>query len=71
MDKLFVRVVGALMCSSRARRATSRGQATTEYVLVLLGVAAIALAVAAWATRTGKIGELIDRVFDSISSQIS
>ena len=71
MDKLFARAVSALLCSSRVRRATNRGQATTEYVLVLLGVATIALAVAAWATRTGKIGELIDRVFDSISSQIT
>ena len=46
-----------------------RGQATTEYVLLLLGVAAIALAVVGWATRTGKIGELLDRVLDSIAGR--
>ena len=68
---LFLRVLAALSCRWRSRLASSRGQATTEYVLVLLGVAAIALAVTAWATSTGKIGELIDRVFDSITSQIT
>lgn len=38
------------------------GQATAEYALVLLGVAAIALLVAAWAAKSGKIGELFDVV---------
>lgn len=57
-------------CTVRSRLRAQRGQATTEYVLVLLGVAAIALVVAAWAARTGKISELLDRVFDSISSDM-
>jgi hypothetical protein len=48
-----------------------RGQAVTEYVLLLLGVAAIALAVTAWAARSGKIGELLDRVFDEIGSHVA
>jgi len=48
-----------------------RGQATTEYVLVLLGVAAIAIAVATWATRSGKVGELLDRVFDHVGERIT
>jgi hypothetical protein len=47
-----------------------RGQATTEYVLVLLGVAAIAIAVATWATSSGKVGELLDRVFDHVAGQV-
>ena len=46
-----------------------RGQAVTEYVLLLLGVAAIALAVTAWAAKSGKIGELLDRVFNEITSR--
>jgi hypothetical protein len=68
---LFVALQTRYACriTSRATRG-ARGQATTEYVLVLLGVAAIALFVATWATRSGKIGELLDRVFNSISSQI-
>ena len=41
------------------------GQATTEYALVLLGAAVIALLVIAWATDgggAGRIGELFDTV---------
>lgn len=42
------------------------GQATVEYALVVLAAAAIALLVIAWAARTGKIGDLFDRVFDQV-----
>ena len=44
---------------------TESGQATTEYALVLLGAAVIALLVIAWATDgggAGRIGELFDTV---------
>lgn len=56
----------------RARRSTrapgwaQSGQATAEYALVLLGVAAIALLLAAWAAKSGKIGELFDAVVDQL-----
>ncbi len=43
-----------------------RGQASAEYALVLLGAAAVALLVVAWATKTDKIGDLLDFVFDRI-----
>ena len=42
------------------------GQATVEYALVVLAAATIALLVIAWAARTGKIGQLLDRVFDQV-----
>lgn len=42
------------------RSRSAGGQATAEYALVLLGAAAIALLLAAWAARSGKIGELFD-----------
>jgi len=42
------------------------GQATAEYALVLLGVAAIAMLLLAWATDTGTIDRLFDAVLDSI-----
>ena len=45
------------------------GQATAEYALVLLGVAAIALLLAAWAAKSGKIGELFDAVVDQLISK--
>jgi hypothetical protein len=42
------------------------GQTTTEYALVTLGAAAVALLVMAWAGGTGKIGELLDAVVDRV-----
>ncbi len=50
-----------------------RGQATSEYALVMLGAAVIALLVVGWATAgggAGKIGRLFDRVLDSITDKI-
>jgi Flp pilus assembly pilin Flp len=47
----------------------SRGQATTEYALILLVAAVIATLVIAWATfggGSGRIGELFDTIFDGI-----
>ena len=38
------------------------GQATAEYALVLLGAAAVALLLAAWAVKSGKIAQLFDAV---------
>ena len=49
---------------------TDRGQTTAEYALVLVGVAAIALLVVAWASDTNKIGRLLDGVLDSILDRI-
>lgn len=49
------------------------GQATTEYALVMLGAAVIALLVVAWATSgggAGKIGHLFDRVIDAVTSKL-
>jgi hypothetical protein len=49
------------------------GQATTEYALVMLGAAVIALLVLGWATSgggAGKIGHLFDRVIDSITGKL-
>ena len=63
-----------LAARERAERVLTRdqrGQATTEYVLVLLGVAAIAIAVAAWAARSGKVGDLLDKMFDHLTEQIA
>jgi len=50
-----------------------RGQATTEYALVLLAAALVALLVVAWATAGGgaaKIGRLFDRVIDSVIDKV-
>ena len=52
----------------------SRGQATTEYALILIFAAIIALLVIAWATAgggAGKIGSLFDTVFNDIFDRAS
>jgi hypothetical protein len=54
-----------------ARRHADGGQATVEYALVVLAAATIALLVLAWATGTGKIGQLLDAVFDDITGKVA
>lgn len=57
----------------RARLAAARaesGQATAEYALVVLGAAAIAALVLVWAASTGKIGQLLNAVVDSVIGQV-
>ena len=49
------------------------GQATTEYALVMLGAALVALLVVAWATSGGaggKIGRLFDKVVDAVIDKL-
>ena len=49
------------------------GQATTEYALVLLGAALVALLVIGWATTGGgseKVGQLFDTVIDSVIGKL-
>lgn len=50
--------------------APERGQATAEYALVLLGAAAIALLLLAWATQTDAVGRLLDAILDSILDRV-
>jgi len=57
-----------------SRAVDERGQATTEYALVLLGAALVALLLVAWATGGGgggRIGRLLDKVMDAITGRIS
>jgi Flp pilus assembly pilin Flp len=58
-------VVSLLTWVQRTARRFHRaadGQATAEYALVLLGAAAVALMLAAWAAKSGAIGKLFDAV---------
>jgi hypothetical protein len=48
-----------------------RGQTTAEYALVLLGAAAIALLLVAWATKTNRIGKLLDFVVDQVIGRVT
>ena len=65
MNSLIARFHGCLL--------EEDGQATTEYALVLLGAALIALLVIGWATTgdgADKVGELFDTVIDSVIGKV-
>lgn len=58
---------------SRASAAVDRGQATSEYALVMLAAALIALLAIGWATGgggAGKIGQMFDRVVEDVMNRI-
>lgn len=60
-----------LQTRAEAFRNNDRGQTTAEYALVLLGAAAIALLLVAWATKTNRIGKLLDFVVDQIVGRVT
>jgi Flp pilus assembly pilin Flp len=65
---------GHRLLGRRVRLSSDQGQATAEYALVMLGAAAIAVLLIAWATQgggAGRIGQLLDRVMDAITSRVS
>ncbi len=67
MRKMCVRLRSWLVSGSDC------GQATTEYALVLLGAALVALLVVGWATSgggAGKIGHLFDQVIDAVTGKL-
>jgi hypothetical protein len=52
------------------RPSAEAGQTTAEYALVLLGAAAIALLLAAWAAKSGAIGDLFDAVVGQLIDKV-
>jgi hypothetical protein len=67
----MITLIARLHCWLATR--DDRGQATTEYALVLLGAAMVALLLVAWATAgggAGKIGQLMNRVLDAVISRV-
>ncbi len=49
-----------------AARSDDRGQATAEYALVILGAAAVAALLMAWAGQTNRISRLLDAILDNV-----
>ncbi len=47
------------------------GQTSAEYALVLLGAATVALLITAWAAKTGKLGLLLDTIFDKVTGKVT
>lgn len=74
--RLHLRATGRVADTIERRTAApdrDRGQATTEYALVMLGAAVVALLVVTWATAgggAGKIGRLFDKVIDAVTDKI-
>jgi hypothetical protein len=63
----------SLASNSRLSRDDDRGQATTEYALVLLAAALVGLMVVAWATAGGgaaRITRLFNSVIDSVIDKV-
>jgi hypothetical protein len=61
----------SVVACSRLRDARSddRGQSTAEYALVILGAAAVAALLVAWAGQTNKISRLLDVILDKLINQ--
>jgi hypothetical protein len=58
---------------TRPRWRSDRGQATTEYALVLLAAALVGVLVIGWATAGGgaaAVGRLFDSVIESVINQV-
>jgi hypothetical protein len=74
MSNIANLVLGAARRIRRGRagmgRSCALGQATAEYVLVLLGAASVALVLIGWLARSGRIEALLNQVFDSITAQL-
>ncbi len=69
--RLYLAVLGLLGGVRERARPDQRGQASAEYALVLLGAAAVALLVVAWATKTDLIEKLLDKVVKAVTGKVS
>ncbi|WP_419933381.1 Flp family type IVb pilin [Candidatus Poriferisodalis sp.] len=56
---------------NQTSRTSQAGQTTAEYALLTGAIALLVAAVTAWATSTGKIGRLLDAVFNYLTKAIS
>jgi Flp pilus assembly pilin Flp len=67
---VHLHVLGLIARTTLLERDDERGQTTAEYALVLLGAAAVALLLAVWAKQGGKVGKLLDTIFDSLVKMV-
>ncbi len=73
LQSAATRLTSHLNSRSRLRSDDDRGQATTEYALVLLAAALVGLMVVAWATAGGgaaRISKLFNSVIDSVIDKV-
>ena len=74
-DRFAHHLANVIQSSARHRESLrdDRGQATTEYALVLLAAALVALLVVAWATAGGgaaRVSNLFNRVIESVIDRV-
>jgi len=62
---LFLVALAHLVAGRVDARRDQRGQATAEYALVLLGAAAVALALVTW-VGNGKVSAFFDAIFSHL-----
>ncbi|MDE0162636.1 MAG: DUF4244 domain-containing protein [Acidimicrobiaceae bacterium] len=55
---------------SARRRLDERGQTTAEYALVIVGAAAVAVLLLTWATGSGRIAWLLDKMVDTVAKMV-
>lgn len=67
---LYVVLTGYLHAARRRLVNDERGQASAEYALVLLGAAAVALLIVAWATKTDLVEKLLDKVMQTLTGKV-
>ncbi|MDQ6725898.1 MAG: DUF4244 domain-containing protein [Actinomycetota bacterium] len=70
MLALYVHLSVYLSTVAARPRADERGQASAEYALVLLGAAAVALLIVAWATKTQLVSKLLDTVMGALTDKV-
>lgn len=73
MSPILFLVIAARSALERPHWRSDRGQATTEYALVLLAAALVGVLVIGWATAGGgaaAIGRLFDTVIESAIEQL-
>lgn len=70
IQTLLVLLYWRLVHGPVSHRRSDRGQATAEYALVVIGAAAVALLVLGWATSTGKVTALLDKVLGVVSNMV-
>ncbi len=59
-----------LKVGPQAAGRSEAGQATVEYVVVVLAASLLAGLFIRWVNGTGKIGELLDRVIDTVIGSV-
>lgn len=70
MLALYVHLSTYLAAAASRTGGGERGQASAEYALVLLGAAAVALLIVAWATKSDLVGKLLDAVMKAITDKV-